>query len=61
MATHSNFLVKVKDARLGDVRKAIVSAGIELRSIAELHKDDIDDEPADASATEAKEDSASSS
>ena len=49
MATQSNFLVKVKNARLGDVRKALTAAGIEVRSIAELHKEDIPDpEPSQA-------------
>ncbi|UCG38689.1 MAG: hypothetical protein JSV00_00160 [bacterium] len=40
MATFSNFLVKVTDAKMPDVRKALQAAGIEVRSIILVHKEE---------------------
>ena len=37
--TNLNLIVKVKDATEGEVRKALKSAGIEIRSIAVVHKE----------------------
>ncbi len=35
----SNFMVKVEDAKLPDVQKALKAAGIKVRSIVELYKE----------------------
>lgn len=44
---NSNFMVKVEDAKLPDVQKALHAAGIKVRSIIELHKEEIKkEEPA---------------
>lgn len=39
--TNSNFLVKVTDARLADIRKALQAAGIKVRSIIEVFKEEV--------------------
>lgn len=41
MATHNNFLVKVTDATMPQVRKALEGAGIEVRSIISQHKEEV--------------------
>jgi hypothetical protein len=38
---NSNFMVKVEDAKLPDVQKALQAAGIKVRSIIEIHKEEI--------------------
>ena len=43
MSVHSNFLVKVTDASMPDVRKALQGAGIEVRSILLVHKEEMED------------------
>ncbi len=43
MATHNNFLVKVTDATMPQVRKALQEAGIEVRSILSMHKEEIEE------------------
>ena len=43
VATNSNFLVKVSDAKMPAVKKALEEAGIEVRSIVALHKEDTAD------------------
>ena len=40
VATNSNFLVKVSDAKMPAVKKAIEEAGIEVRSIIALYKEE---------------------
>ncbi|TNF48093.1 hypothetical protein EP232_02745 [bacterium] len=47
MATHNNFLVKVTDATMPQVRKALQEAGIEVRSIISMHKEEIEEEAAE--------------
>ena len=42
--TNLNLIVKVKNATEGEVRKALKSAGIEIRSIAVVHKE-TDEQP----------------
>jgi len=37
--TNLNLIVKVKDTTENDVRKALKSAGIEVRSVAAVHKE----------------------
>ncbi len=44
--THANFLVKVTDATMPQVRKALQGAGIEVRSIILVHKEKIENEEA---------------
>jgi len=38
---NSNFVVKVEDAKLPDIQKALQQAGIKVRSIIEIHKEEI--------------------
>ncbi len=38
--TNINYIVKVKDAKLVDVQKALQQAGIQVRSILEVFKED---------------------
>lgn len=40
MATNSNYIVKVTDAKLSDVQKALEQAGIKIRSIIEVSKEE---------------------
>ncbi len=37
---NSNFMVKVEDAKLPDVQKALQQAGIKVRSIIEVFKEE---------------------
>jgi hypothetical protein len=39
MAINSNFIVKVTDAKLTDIQKALEQAGIKVRSIIEVFKE----------------------
>ena len=52
MATNSNFLVKVSEAKMPAVKKALEEAGIEVRSIIALHKEETG---ADEGKTESEE------
>ncbi|NOZ24972.1 MAG: hypothetical protein GXO94_02630 [Nitrospirae bacterium] len=36
---NANFMVKVEDAKLPDIQKALKAAGIKVRSIVELYKE----------------------
>lgn len=38
--TNINYVVKVKDAKLVDVQKALQQAGIQVRSILEVYKEE---------------------
>jgi hypothetical protein len=38
--TNSNFLVKVSDAKLGDIQKALLNAGIKVRSVIEVFREE---------------------
>jgi len=40
VATNSNFLVKVTDAKMPAVKKALEEAGITVRSIIAVHKEE---------------------
>ena len=40
MAINSNYMVKVTDAKLTDVQKALEQAGIKVRSIVEVFKEE---------------------
>lgn len=37
---NSNFMLKVEDAKLPDVQKALQAAGIKIRSIIEVYKEE---------------------
>ena len=43
VATNSNFLVKVTDAKMPAVKKALEEAGITVRSIIAVHKEETTD------------------
>ncbi len=40
MATNNNYVLKVTDAKLMDVQKALEQAGIKVRSIVEVFKEE---------------------
>ncbi|MBF0559261.1 MAG: hypothetical protein HQL08_10825 [Nitrospirae bacterium] len=40
MAVNNNYIVKVTDAKLPDVQKALEQAGIKVRSIIEVFKEE---------------------
>lgn len=42
----SNFMVKVEDAKTVDIQKALQAAGIKVRSVQELHKEETQEEKA---------------
>jgi hypothetical protein len=52
MPTKRSFMVKTVDARLSDLRKALKEAGINVVSIAEIHKEEIAAEGAEEPQTE---------
>ncbi len=39
--TNSNFIVKVSDAKLTDIQKALQAAGIKVRSVIEVFKEEV--------------------
>jgi hypothetical protein len=41
MPTKNSYIVKVVNARMSDLRKTLKDAGIEVVSIAEIHKEEI--------------------
>jgi len=41
MATKTNFILKVQDAKLADVQKALKDANINVVSILEVHKEEV--------------------
>lgn len=42
MAVNGNFMVKVQDAKLADIQKALEGAGIKVRSIVEVFKEEVE-------------------
>lgn len=42
--TNINYVLKVKDAKLVDIQKALQQAGIQVRSIIEVHKEESPEE-----------------
>ncbi len=40
MATKSNYILKVADAKLADIQKALKDANINVLSILEIHKEE---------------------
>jgi hypothetical protein len=52
MPTKRNFLIKVVDAKIVDVKRALEAKGIKLDSIYEMYKEDLDaGQPAAAAAS----------
>jgi hypothetical protein len=43
LATLANYMVKVTDAKMPAVKKALEAAGIEVRSIIQVHKEETAD------------------
>jgi len=43
---NSNFILKVEDAKLPDIQKALQQAGIKVRSIIEVFKEEVKKEEA---------------
>jgi hypothetical protein len=41
MTMNSNFMLKVEDAKLPDVQKALQQAGIKVRSLIEIFKEEV--------------------
>ncbi len=41
MSVNSSFVVKVTDAKMSDIQKALEQAGIKVRSIVEVHKEEV--------------------
>jgi len=41
MTMNSNFMLKVEDAKLPDVQKALQQAGIKIRSLIEIFKEEV--------------------
>ena len=41
MATQRNFMLKVIDARMSDVRKVLKDAGVNVVSIVEVYKEEL--------------------
>lgn len=41
MSVNSSFIVKVTDAKMSDLQKALDQAGIKVRSIVEIHKEEV--------------------
>ncbi len=52
MATQRNFMLKVIDARMGDIRKVLKDAGVNVVSIVEVYKEDIPEQAAAEPAAE---------
>ena len=46
MSVNNNYIVKVTDAKLPDLQKALEQAGIKVRSILEVFKEEVPDETA---------------
>ncbi len=44
---NANFMVKVEDAKLPDIQKALKAAGIKVRSIIEVYKEEAQKPEAD--------------
>ena len=41
MSVNSSFVVKVADAKMSDIQKALEQAGIKVRSIVEVYKEEV--------------------
>ncbi len=41
---YSNYMVKVEDAKLPDIQKALKAAGINVRSIIQVYKEETESE-----------------
>ena len=52
MAVQINYMLKVKDAKLGVVKKALSAAGVEVVSLVEVYKQDLDPPAPDPAETD---------
>lgn len=50
----SNFILKVENAKLPDVQKALKGAGVKVKSIVEIHKEKNEQVPEQAKEEQAK-------
>jgi hypothetical protein len=41
MSVNASYVVKVADAKMSDIQKALDQAGIKVRSIVEVHKEEV--------------------
>ncbi|HTZ18125.1 MAG TPA: hypothetical protein VMB78_06760 [Dissulfurispiraceae bacterium] len=41
MSLNSIYVVKVSDAKMTDIQKALEQAGVKVRSIVEVHKEEV--------------------
>ena len=41
MSMNASYMVKVTDAKMSDIQKALEQAGIKLRSIVEVYKEEV--------------------
>ena len=49
MAMNINYMVKVVDAKIGDVKKALEAGGIKVNSIIEMYKEEMKEAEAGSS------------
>ncbi len=42
MPLNSIYVVKVTDAKMSDIQKALEQAGVKVRSIVEVHKEEVE-------------------
>lgn len=52
MATQINYMLKVRDAKLAAVKKALAGAGIEVVSLVEVFKEELPAAPAEPAAAD---------
>jgi hypothetical protein len=50
MPTKRNLMVKVIDAKAGEVQKILKQAGVQVVSVVELHKEDLPEQKAEEAA-----------
>jgi len=55
MPTKHNLMVKVIDARAGEIQKILKQAGVQVLSVVEVHKEEVPEQNAEESASAAKE------
>lgn len=49
MSMKINYMVKVVDAKIGDIKKALEAGGVEVSSIIEMYKEEMKEEEANQS------------
>ncbi len=48
MPTKINYVLKVYDAKIAEIKKALEGAGIKVNSILEVYKEEVKEEPEEA-------------